>query len=61
MLPYDESPLPARPWQVVAKEMAKETNAERILELARELDRALDKQDGPLATQDSDGRAQSSS
>jgi 16S rRNA U1498 N3-methylase RsmE len=42
--PDESSPL--RPWQDIARELAQQTNREKIAELAEELNRALEEQQG---------------
>src|SRR5215831_6189694 len=37
--------VPYRRWEVIAQELRTETNSERVLELSRELNRALDEQE----------------
>jgi hypothetical protein len=38
------SPSPARPWRVIAEELSLANRGDRILELAEELERALEEQ-----------------
>lgn len=45
------SPFPSRPWEVIAEELASETKADRIIELARELNSALDNREAHLKLQ----------
>jgi hypothetical protein len=40
----DPTPKPARSWREVARELARETNRDRVVELSHELNRALDEQ-----------------
>ena len=47
MSPGKQSP---RPWQVIAEEASHETNRERVIELAEELDRALEERDKELSS-----------
>lgn len=44
MFPESSDQPPSRPWRDIARELAKETNRERIAELAHELNRALSEQ-----------------
>jgi hypothetical protein len=37
-------PQPMQPWQDIARELARETNRERVVELSEELNRAVDEQ-----------------
>jgi hypothetical protein len=37
---------PLRPWKEIARELAKETNRQRVTELSSELNRAIDEQTG---------------
>ena len=34
----------SRPWQDIARELAQETNSDRVLELSQELNKALEEQ-----------------
>jgi hypothetical protein len=43
-----EDANPLRPWQEIASELAKETNSERLTQLAQELIRALEERPGDL-------------
>ena len=37
-------PIPLRPWREIARELALETDRERIFELSQELTKAMDEQ-----------------
>lgn len=43
----------SRPWQVIAEEIQNEANPERVLELSRELNRALEEQTNPHSSHNS--------
>jgi hypothetical protein len=43
-MPTDPVPPPLRPWREISRELANETNRNRIIELHYELNRALDEQ-----------------
>jgi hypothetical protein len=43
-MPTDPVPPPLRPWREISRELANETNHNRIIELHYELNRALDEQ-----------------
>jgi hypothetical protein len=45
-MPEDAKPL--RPWQEIADEAAQETDPKRLIELAKELERALAERDKQL-------------
>jgi hypothetical protein len=49
---------PVRPWKEIARELAEETNRQRITELSHELNRAIDEQTGsrPVSSMDKDGK-----
>jgi predicted P-loop ATPase/GTPase len=47
--------FPARPWRVIAQELARETNPRRVIELSEELNRALAEQTSNLAKPFQDG------
>jgi hypothetical protein len=49
---------PVRPWKEIARELANETNRQRITELSNELNRAIDEQTGsrPVASVDENGK-----
>ncbi len=38
-------PMPARTWQVIAEEASHEKDPQKLLQLAKELERALDERD----------------
>ena len=41
---FDRALIPSRPWREIARELARETNRDRITELSEELNRALAEQ-----------------
>jgi hypothetical protein len=43
-VPADPAPPPLRPWREISRELANETNRDRIIKLHRELNRALAEQ-----------------
>jgi hypothetical protein len=43
------TPIPSRPWRIIAKELSIETNPNRIAELSQELNLALEDQFGKLS------------
>jgi hypothetical protein len=49
------APKPARPWRQIAEEASQEFNSERMLELMRELNQALEEQ-GMVRPEDVGGK-----
>jgi hypothetical protein len=43
-VPADPAPPPLRPWREISRELADETNRDRIIKLHHELNRALAEQ-----------------
>lgn len=50
-------PIPHRPWQIIAQELAQETNKKRVAELSHELNRAIEQQQGLDSSAPTDGDA----
>jgi hypothetical protein len=44
LVPADPAPPPLRPWREISRELANETNRDRIIKLHHELNRALAEQ-----------------
>jgi hypothetical protein len=41
----DQLPKPVRPWRVIAEELSRETDSQRVFELGEELNQALKEQE----------------